>query len=121
MAQMQSGSSETHNGGVEYEHVKSHTGGFRLRDEISNLKNDLDSLMSRTSSMTEKEAREAREKIISRFSEAKSAMRDFASETGQQVQEGVEHAADYVQKRPVQAVLFAAVIGLVIGSLLRRN
>ena len=48
-------------------------------------------------------------------------MKDFASETGQQVHEGVEHAADYVQKRPVQSVLLAAVVGLALGALLRRG
>ncbi len=121
MGQTQSSISENNNAGAEYEHLKHQKGGFRLRDELSNIKSDLDALMTRTSSITEKETKEAREKIISRFNSAKSAMKDFASETGQQVHEGVEHAADYVQKRPMQSVLLAAVIGLALGALLRRG
>jgi ElaB/YqjD/DUF883 family membrane-anchored ribosome-binding protein len=121
MGQSQSSISETNNLGAEYEQHKHQKGGFRLRDELSNLKSDLDALMTRTSSISEKETREAREKIISRFNSAKSAMKDFANETGLQINEGVEQASDYVQKRPVQSVLLAAVIGLALGALLRRG
>ena len=48
-------------------------------------------------------------------------MKEFASDTSQQVHEGVEQASDYVQKRPVQSVLLAAVVGLALGTLLRRG
>jgi ElaB/YqjD/DUF883 family membrane-anchored ribosome-binding protein len=121
MGQTQASISDTNNSGAEYEQHKHQKGGFRLRDELSNLKSDLDALMTRTSSLSEKEGREAREKIISRFNSTKSAMKEFASDTSQQVHEGVEQASDYVQKRPVQSVLLAAVVGLALGALLRRG
>ena len=102
--------------------------GSRLRTELSNLKKDLDSLMSRASSLNENDLRNARDRIMTRFSAMQASAKGFASdanrragEAKQQLNQGVETGTEYVKERPLQSVAIAAGIGFVLGALFRRD
>lgn len=93
----------------------------RIRDELSNLKSDLDALMSHASTLNENELREARDRILARFSSMRYAARGIADQAGRQFSQGREVTVDYVRDRPIQSVAIAASIGLLLGALMRRG
>jgi ElaB/YqjD/DUF883 family membrane-anchored ribosome-binding protein len=92
-----------------------------LREELANLKDDLDALMSHASTLTESELREARDRILTRFSSVKNVARSFASEATRQLAQGRDVTLEFVRNRPFQSVLMAAGAGLLLGVLLRRD
>ncbi len=94
---------------------------LRMREELSNLKSDLDALMSHASTLNENELREARDRILARFSSVRHAARGFAEQAGRQFSQGLDLTADYVRDKPLQSVAIAAGIGLLVGTILRRS
>lgn len=94
---------------------------LRIRDELSNLKSDLDALMSHASTLTEHELSEARDRILTRFSSMRFAARGIADQAGRQINQGREMTADYVRDKPLQSVAIAAGIGLLLGAIMRRG
>ncbi len=92
-----------------------------MRDELSNLKNDLDALMLHASTLSENELREARDRIMAKFSSMRHAAKGIAEQASRQLNLGREATADYVRERPLQSILVAAGMGLLIGALLRRD
>ena len=93
----------------------------RMRDELSNLKSDLDALMSHASTLNENELREARDRILARFSSMRYAARGIADQAGRQISQGREITTDYVRDKPLQSVAIAAGVGLLLGALMRRG
>ncbi len=93
----------------------------RLRDDLSNLKSDLDALLSHASTLNENELREARDRILARFSSMRYAARGIADQAGRQISQGREMTVDYVRDKPLQSVAIAAGVGLVLGALMRRG
>ena len=94
---------------------------LRMREELSNLKSDLDALMSHASTLNENELREARDRILARFSSVRHAARGFAEQAGRQFSQGRDLTADYVRDKPLQSVAIAAGVGLLVGAILRRS
>ncbi len=94
---------------------------LRMREELSNLKSDLDALMSHASTLNENELREARDRILARFSSMRHAARGFAEQAGRQLNQGRDLTADYVRDKPLQSVAIAAGVGLLVGAMLRRS
>ena len=92
-----------------------------LRDELSNLKSDLDALMLHASTLSESELREARDRILARFSSMQFAAKGIAEQAGRQFNQGREITTDYVREKPLQSVAIAAGVGMLIGALLRRD
>ncbi|MEO0313685.1 MAG: hypothetical protein RI928_141 [Pseudomonadota bacterium] len=92
-----------------------------LRDELSHLKNDLDALMLHASTLSESELREARDRIMAKFSSMRHAAKGIAEQASRHLNLGREATADYVRERPLQSILVAAGMGLLIGALLRRD
>lgn len=92
-----------------------------LRQELANLKEDLDALMSHASTLTESELREARDRILARFSSMKNVARGLAGEATRQLTQGRDVTIDFVRNRPFQSILIAAGAGLLLGVLLRRE
>ena len=92
-----------------------------LREELANLKADLDALMSHASTLTETELREARDRIMARFSSLRHAARGVAEQAARQLSHGREITSDYVRDKPLQSVAIAAGAGLLLGMLLRRD
>lgn len=101
----------------------SHTSGQAsgLRDELSSLKSDLDALMLHASTLSESELREARDRIVARFSSMRYAARGIAEQAGRQLSQGRDVTADYVREKPLQSVALAAGVGMLLGALLRRD
>jgi ElaB/YqjD/DUF883 family membrane-anchored ribosome-binding protein len=100
----------------------SHAGNAsRLRQELSDLKSDLDALMSHASTLTEAELRESRDRIMARFSSMRHAAKGIASQAGKQLNEGMDVTVNYVRERPLQSVAIATGIGLILGAMLRRS
>ncbi len=99
------------------------TGGkaLRMREDLSNLKSDIDALMSHASTLNEHELREARDRILARFSSMRYAARGFAEQAGRQFSQGRDLTADYVRDKPLQSVAIAAGVGLLVGTILRRS
>ncbi len=93
----------------------------RMRDDLSNLKSDLDALMSHASTLNENELREARDRILARFSSMRFAACGIAEQAGRQFSQGRDMTADYVRDKPPQSVAIAAGVGLLLGTLLRRD
>lgn len=93
----------------------------RMRDDLSNLKSDLDALMSHASTLNENELREARDRILARFSSMRYAARGIADQAGRQFSQGREMTVDYVRDKPLQSVAIAAGVGLLLGAMMRRG
>ena len=92
-----------------------------MREELTNLKSDLDALMSHASTLTEHELREARDRILARFSSMRHAARGVAEQAGRQFSQGRDMTVDYVRDKPLQSVAIAAGAGLLLGLLFRRD
>lgn len=94
---------------------------LRMREELSTLKSDLDALMLHASTLNENELREARDRILARFSSMRHAARGFAEQASRQFSQGRDLTADYVRDKPLQSVAIAAGVGLLVGAILRRS
>ncbi|WP_151447137.1 DUF883 family protein [Lacisediminimonas profundi] len=91
----------------------------RMREELSSLKRDLDDLMSRAADLSERELSEARDKMMMKFSDMRTAARGIAEQARTQINQGVDVTSDYVKEKPLQSVAIAAGVGLLIGALMR--
>ena len=94
---------------------------IRLREELSRLKSDLDALMSHASTLTETELREARDRIIARFSSVRYMAYNIVAQAGQRISHGKNMTLDYVRSKPFQSVAIAATAGLLLGIWVRRE
>jgi ElaB/YqjD/DUF883 family membrane-anchored ribosome-binding protein len=92
-----------------------------LREELTNLKSDLDALMAHASTLTDQELSEAHDKIVAKFSSVRHAAKGIAAEASRQLSHGVDVTSDYVKERPLQSVAIATGVGLVLGAVLRRH
>jgi len=92
-----------------------------MREELNNLKSDLDALVSHASTLTESELREARDRILARISSMRYAARGMAAQASRQLSQGRDLTVDYVRDKPLQSVAIAAGAGLLLGMLLRRD
>src|SRR6476620_5263580 len=84
-----------------------------LRGDQADLKKDLDALLCKASTLTDRELRDARYRLFTKFGTVKDAAQE-------QFQQGVDMASDYAKEKPMQAVAIAAGIGLLLGALTRR-
>lgn len=132
------------------ENYDAHHNTSKVRSELLNLKSDLDTLMSRASSMSDSELHSARDKMMAKFgtvqqsakdmasrasqraadarqqfsqkaSDAKLQFNQRASDAKQQLNQGVDVTTQYIQERPLQSVAIAAGVGFLLGALLRRD
>jgi ElaB/YqjD/DUF883 family membrane-anchored ribosome-binding protein len=93
----------------------------RMRTELSNLKRDLDDLMSRASSMTDMDLNEARALLMDKYASMQRSVKGIATEAQKQISHGADVTSDYVKERPLQSVAIATGVGLLLGALLRRH
>lgn len=92
-----------------------------LRSELSNLKNDLDALVSRSSSMSDEELNQAHAQLMAKFSSVRSAAKGMASEASRQFNRSMETTTEYVKDKPMQSVAVAVGTGLLLGLLFGRR
>lgn len=97
---------------MEAEDMKT-AGTGDLRSDLADLKKDLDALLGKASTLTDRELRDARDRLFAKFGSVKEAAQE-------QFQQGVGIASDYAKEKPMQAVAIAAGVGLLLGALTRR-
>jgi ElaB/YqjD/DUF883 family membrane-anchored ribosome-binding protein len=73
---LQEAEQQQHNGSAKPSGIKSGSG---LRDELSNIKSDLDTLLSRVTSLSQKELNSARDSIMTKFSSVQESAKGMAS------------------------------------------
>lgn len=93
--------------------------GEALRTELSNLKSDLDELLSRATNMSDADLSREHARLMGKFSSVKSAAKGMADQANRQFNQGVEVTTDYVKQKPLQSVAVATGVGLVLGMLMR--
>lgn len=91
-----------------------------LRGDLADLKKDLDALLAKASTLTDRELRDARDRLLERFGTMRVAAQDMAGQAQEQLNRGVDMTSEYVKERPMQALAIAAGIGLVLGAITRR-
>jgi ElaB/YqjD/DUF883 family membrane-anchored ribosome-binding protein len=96
-------------------------GARDLREDLNNLKTDLDALTSRAAALSEDELKDAYGQMMAKFATLRYAAKGIATQAGQQFNQGVDVTTEYVKERPLQAVGYAAGIGFLIGLLLARR
>jgi ElaB/YqjD/DUF883 family membrane-anchored ribosome-binding protein len=90
-----------------------------LREELASLKADLDALLGKASSLTDREFRLARDQLMIKFGSMRYAAKGLAAEASKQFNNGVECTTGYVKEKPLQSVAMAAGVGLLFGALMR--
>lgn len=92
-----------------------------LRRELSSLKSDLDSLVSRSASLSDEELTQAHAQLMAKFSSVRYAARGIASQASRQLNRGMESTTGYVKEKPMQSVAVAVGTGLLLGMLFKRR
>lgn len=92
-----------------------------LRSELTNLKGDLDALVSRASSLSDEDLSRAHTQLMAKFSSMRYAAKGMADEATRQFNRGMETTTTYVKDRPMQSVAVAVGAGLLLGMLLKRR
>jgi len=90
-------------------------------EELTNLRADLDDLISRIPSLSDIDLEDAKEKLMAKIASTKDAARDLADDAREQFDHGIEYSKDYVKERPLQSVGYAAVAGFLLGLLITRR
>jgi ElaB/YqjD/DUF883 family membrane-anchored ribosome-binding protein len=90
-----------------------------LREELSGLKTDLDALLAKASSLTDRELKLARDQFMIKCGSVRYAAKGVAAQATKQFNDGVECTSEYVKERPLQSVALATGVGLLIGAILR--
>lgn len=114
------GSAGMYGAGMSGSEDMSPESGARLRNELSNLKADLDALLSKASSLTDVELRDARDRLMQQFDTLRYSAKGYADQASEHLAHGMDVTSDYVKDKPLQSVAIAAGVGLVLGALLRR-
>jgi len=92
-----------------------------LREELTNLKSDLDTLVSRAPNLSDEELSQAHTQLMSKVSSMRYAAKGIASEASRQLNRGMETTTEYVKDRPMQSVAVAVGTGLLLGMLFKRR
>ena len=92
-----------------------------LRSELSNLKNDLDALVTRAPSLSDDELAQAHSQLMAKFSSVRYAAKGIASQASRQLNRSVETTTEYVKDKPMQSVAVAVGTGLLLGLLFKRR
>lgn len=95
--------------------------GPALRDELASMKRDLDALIGRASTLSDRELSKARDQLMSQFTSMGNAAKGMAVDARQQLDRGVDVTSDYVREKPFQSVAIAAAAGMLLGALLKRD
>jgi ElaB/YqjD/DUF883 family membrane-anchored ribosome-binding protein len=95
--------------------------GAALRTELSNLKSDLDTLISRATNLSEDELRREYSRLMTKFSSLRSSAKNVAAQANQQINRSMDATSGYIREKPLQSVAVATGIGVVLGMLFNRH
>ena len=89
--------------------------------EMSTIKADIDAFVAKLPSLSDVDLNAAKQKLIDNFAVARTTVKDYATDAQEKLARGVDAGGEYVKERPVQSVVAAAAVGLLIGALLARK
>jgi ElaB/YqjD/DUF883 family membrane-anchored ribosome-binding protein len=95
--------------------------GPALREELASMKKDLDALLARASTLSDRELSRARDQLMSQFNTMQQSAKGMAVQARQQLDRGVDVTSDYVRDKPIQSVAIAAGVGMLLSMLLGRD
>lgn len=95
--------------------------GAAASSEMSNLRADLDDLISRMPGLSDIDLEEAKEKLMAKMASTKELAKNMAAEAREHFNDGVDCSREYVKENPLQAVGYAAAIGFLLGLLVSRR
>jgi ElaB/YqjD/DUF883 family membrane-anchored ribosome-binding protein len=95
--------------------------GSAASEEISNLRADLDDLISRIPHLSDIDLEEAKEKLMNRIASTREAAQDMAHDAREQFDYGMERTKECVREHPLESIGYAAAAGLLIGLLMSRR
>jgi ElaB/YqjD/DUF883 family membrane-anchored ribosome-binding protein len=95
--------------------------GPALRDELASMKKDLDALLARASTLSDRELSRARDQLMSQFNTMQQSAKGMAVQARQQLDRGVDVTSDYVRDKPMQSVAIAAGVGMLLSMILGRD
>jgi ElaB/YqjD/DUF883 family membrane-anchored ribosome-binding protein len=95
--------------------------GAAVSSEMSNLRGDLDDLISRMPSLSDIDLEEAKEKLMEKVAYVKEVAQSAADDARKHFNEGVDCSRGYVKEHPLQAVGYATAIGFLLGLLVSRR
>lgn len=95
--------------------------GESLRQDLTKLKTDLDTLLAQASNLSERELSDAYARMMTKFSSMRFAAKGIAAEATRQINQGVDKTTDYVKAKPLQSVAMAAGLGMMLGILIARR
>jgi len=95
--------------------------GEKLRNELTNFRDELDALLSRASSISDEELSAENARLMAKYSSVKYAAKGLAEQANRQISHSVDMASEYVKDRPLQSLLGAIGAGLFIGMLFGRR
>lgn len=107
--------------GNEQPEFSAATPGARLRQELADLKNDLDALMLHQATLSDDELSEAYARIMARLGSGSTAAKNIVLAAEPPQYAGFDAICAQVQRRPVQSVLTASLIGMLLARLTRRD
>ena len=90
-------------------------------DELSNLRADLDDLISRIPSLSDIDLERAKERLMNKIADTREAAEDLAYDAREQLDYSVECTRDCIKEHPLQSVGYAAGLGFLLGLLLTRR
>jgi ElaB/YqjD/DUF883 family membrane-anchored ribosome-binding protein len=93
----------------------------RASNEFSNLKADLNDLVSRIPSLSEIDLQAAKDKLLDKYESSRISARAYAADAREKLNHGVEIGGEYVKERPLQSIALAAGVGLLLGALISRR
>lgn len=95
--------------------------GAVASSEMSNLRADLDDLVSRLPSLSDIDIEDAKERLMAKMASAKEVAKIVAADARKHFNERVDCSRGYVKEHPLQAVGYAAAIGFLLGLLVSRR
>jgi ElaB/YqjD/DUF883 family membrane-anchored ribosome-binding protein len=89
--------------------------------QMSTIKSDIDAFVAKLPSLSDVDLNAAKQKLLDNFASARSTVQDYATDAQDKLARGVDAGGAYVKERPVQSMLAATALGLLIGALLSRR
>lgn len=90
----------------------------QLRQEIGQLRSELDVLVSHAATLSERELGEAYQMLMARFQTYRTKAMDLANNANQQLNQRMEVTRGQVKEKPVQSVAIAAGAGMLMGLMM---
>jgi ElaB/YqjD/DUF883 family membrane-anchored ribosome-binding protein len=93
----------------------------RLMDDLRNVVQDAEALMSATASEAGAGVREARQRAAESLEQARIRLEALETEVKARAREAADDADTYVRQHPWQSVGVAAAVGFLVGLLVSRR